>query len=112
MMSTGGVDPVLAEFWKTAGGAALRRHEAPAGAEGHAAGYGRQELTDADIAATARAVLAKMGAKDFNFAEQRELIEEGMTSLARARNFDEMDLEGTHYALMADDLSDDEALWL
>ena len=106
------VDPILAEFWKTAGGAALRADaSSPAsGTEGSRGGAG--EFSDSDIASAARAVLAKMGAKDFDYAEQRELIEEGLTSNARARNFDELDLEGTHYALLDDTVSDDETLWL
>lgn len=104
---------VLAQFWKSAGGAALRadvtegKNSGPAGEStpGRA-----DDITDGDIAATARAVLAKMGAKDFSFAEQRELIDEGLTSNARARNFDDLDLAGTHYAHMADE--QDEDLWL
>ena len=104
------VDPILAEFWKTAGGAALRADASGGGSSDKGGGGG--EFSDSDIASAAKAVLAKMAAKDFDYAEQRELIEEGLTSNARARNFDEMDLVGTHYALLEDDVSDDEMLWV
>jgi 8-oxo-dGTP pyrophosphatase MutT (NUDIX family) len=100
---------VLAEFWKTAGGAALLCDTQAAGPEPDSGGAG--EYSAAQIAATAREVLAKTGAKDFSFAEQRELIDEGIGVQARARNFDELDLEGTHYALLTDP-GDDEDLWL
>jgi 8-oxo-dGTP pyrophosphatase MutT (NUDIX family) len=106
------VDPILAEFWKTAGGAALRADASGGGSSDKGARGGAGEFSDSDIASAAKAVLAKMAAKDFDYAEQRELIEEGLTSNARARNFDEMDLAGTHYALLEDDVSDDEMLWV
>lgn len=52
-----------------------------------------------DIAAAARAHLSKSALADFSPAEQRELINEG-TEDARARNFGDLKIDGTHYALL------------
>jgi 8-oxo-dGTP pyrophosphatase MutT (NUDIX family) len=99
-------NPILAEFWKSAGARALSgdgdngaapqsgRAAAMAAASGTQVGG---EFSDAQIAAQARAMLAKTSAKDFSFAEQQELINEGLSSKARARNFADLRIAGTHY---------------
>jgi hypothetical protein len=51
-----------------------------------------------DIAAAARGHLQKTALAEFSPAEQRELINENPGG--RARNFTELDLDGTHYALL------------
>lgn len=72
--------------------------------------------TEADIIAEFQRTaggraLAKEAMKDFSFAEQQDLINEGKGS--RARNFSDMKIEGTHYALMPEDMDDDETvLWV
>jgi len=53
-----------------------------------------------DIAAAARAHLAKEGAKQFDFAEQQELITEGQNDGRRARNLTSLKIKGTHYELL------------
>jgi 8-oxo-dGTP pyrophosphatase MutT (NUDIX family) len=58
--------------------------------------------TDADaddIAAAARSHLSKSALTEFSPAEQRELINEGAED-ARARNFGDLKIDGTHYALL------------
>lgn len=55
--------------------------------------------SDDDIAAAARAHLAKEGAAKFNFAEQQELINEGNDG-RKARNLGDLKIEGTHYELL------------
>lgn len=52
-----------------------------------------------DIAAAARAHLSKAALAEFSPAEQRELINEGDED-ARARNFGDLKIDGTHYALL------------
>jgi 8-oxo-dGTP pyrophosphatase MutT (NUDIX family) len=52
-----------------------------------------------DIAAAAKAHLAKTALKNFTHAEQQELINEGADG-RRARNFGDLQIEGTHYALL------------
>lgn len=59
---------------------------------------------------TAGKSLAKEAMKDFTFEEQQALINEGRGD--RARNFGDLRIEGTHYALIGDDIGDDETiLW-
>lgn len=100
-------EPVLADFSQTAGFKALAVDaKAPAGSDDGGP-------SDSDIARAAQALLQKQGMKDFSFAEQQELIGEG-GGVARARNFQDLKVEGTHYANIEDDarLSDDEFLLL
>lgn len=107
------VDPILAQFWSTAGAKALvsdgpsqpqnARAAAMAAASGKRSG---SDFSDSDIAAAARAALAKTSAKDFTFAEQQELINEGLSSKARARNFGSLMIKGTHYEHIADEDDD------
>lgn len=54
---------------------------------------------DNDIAAAAKAHLAKEAAKQFDFAEQQELISEGNDG-RKARNLGSLKLKGTHYELL------------
>jgi 8-oxo-dGTP pyrophosphatase MutT (NUDIX family) len=53
-----------------------------------------------DIAAAAKAHLEKTAAKQFDFAEQQELITEGQTDGRRARNLAALRIKGTHYELL------------
>lgn len=76
---------IVADFQKSAGAQALAVPE-----------QARQD-TD-DIAAAARAHLSKTALADFSPEEQRELINENPD--ARARNFDGLKLDGSHYALL------------
>ena len=69
---------------------------------------------DVDIAAGAREFLQKSAVKDFTFAEQQELINEGEN--VRTSNFDSLDLAGTHYlgleaALLEAEERDENVLW-
>lgn len=61
-----------------------------------------------DIAAAAKAHLAKTALKEFDFHEQQELINEGNDG-RRARNFGDLRIEGTHYELLAAALDTEEA---
>lgn len=54
---------------------------------------------DDDIAAAAKAHLAKEAAAKFDFAEQQELINEGNDG-RKARNLGDLKIEGTHYELL------------
>jgi hypothetical protein len=67
-----------------------------------------------DIAAAARAFLAKEGAKTFTRGEQLALINEGAEEGVTASNLDMLELEGTHYALLEAELSelDEDEDWL
>jgi 8-oxo-dGTP pyrophosphatase MutT (NUDIX family) len=64
-----------------------------------------------DIAAAARAFLAKTALKDFSAAEQQALISEGEDEMRGARNTDRLVLAGTHYEAIESDVTDDELLW-
>lgn len=67
-----------------------------AGASSESAGGGSPATaSDGDIAAQAKAFLAKQALKSFTPAEQAEIINEG--AQITARNLDSLDLEGTHY---------------
>lgn len=63
---------------------------------------------DDDIAAAARAALVKEGLHQFDHAEQQELITEGASDGRRARNLDQLRIEGTHYELLQAALDRDE----
>jgi 8-oxo-dGTP pyrophosphatase MutT (NUDIX family) len=56
--------------------------------------------SDEDIAAAARAHLEKTAARQFNFAEQQELISEGAADGRQARNLGSLQIKGTHYELL------------
>lgn len=100
---------IVEQFQRTAGAAALQ-----SGSEGSSA----MGFSDGEIAAVARerlAGLSKTALKNFSPEEQRELIGEGQGS--RARNFGNLQLEGTHYAplqeaLDAAGVNDDDILIL
>lgn len=107
---------LVAAFQATAAGQKL-----VAEAQGVDTSEGAQD-ENAQIAAMARAVLAgevevgengisKSAMKEFSFAEQQELISEGATDGTRARNFDGLQIEGTHYALLGEGVPEEE-LWL
>lgn len=59
-----------------------------------------------DIAAAAKAFLAKTALKDFSPAEQQQIIEEGVG--VQAGNLDRLQLEGTHYQALASQEDDDD----
>jgi 8-oxo-dGTP pyrophosphatase MutT (NUDIX family) len=95
------VEQLVAAFQATAGGRAIMA-DAKKGSTGKDG-----DFSDAQIAAAAQEVLAKTSAKDFSFSEQQELISEGGTK-TRARNFDDLQIEGTHYARLGDEIVDDD----
>jgi 8-oxo-dGTP pyrophosphatase MutT (NUDIX family) len=74
-----------------------------------------QHIVEAFLASKGAAVIAngdkelmaKVAMKDFNHAEQQELINEGMGD--RARNFGDLKIAGTHYEKLPEDDSDN--LW-
>lgn len=92
-------EPVLADFARSAGFRALAEDATPDQGGGVEAG---DIPNDSDIAKAAQAMLHKQGMKDFSFAEQQELIAEG-GGKARARNFNDLKVEGTHYANLGED---------
>lgn len=97
---TASVADIVAKFQATAGAKALQSN-----------GSAKPKGDDMsfDIAAAARAHLAGKGGaesggnlqhtalKDFSYPEQQELINEGARDGARARNFGDLKIEGTHY---------------
>jgi 8-oxo-dGTP pyrophosphatase MutT (NUDIX family) len=109
MASKRSVADIVEQFQRTAGAAALQSGSGG----GSDVGFSNEE-----IAAKAKERLAgmsKTALKNFTFAEQQELIGEGKGT--RARNFDALDVTGTHYqalneALSAADLNDDDILIL
>lgn len=54
--------------------------------------------------------LAKESMKDFSYAEQQELINEGQGD--RARNFNDLKIAGTHYEMIGDGDDDETILWV
>jgi 8-oxo-dGTP pyrophosphatase MutT (NUDIX family) len=78
------VADVIAAFQRTAAGQELAAAASKA---------------DDDIAAAAKAHLAKEAAAKFDFAEQQELINEGNDGRT-ARNLGDLKIEGTHYELL------------
>jgi 8-oxo-dGTP pyrophosphatase MutT (NUDIX family)/GNAT superfamily N-acetyltransferase len=98
----------VARFQATAAAQALQE----GGGEGGDMGFSTSEIAEA---ARERLGVSKTAMRDFSSSEQRELIEEGRGK--RARNFDRLDIQGTHYsalqdALNAADLHDDDLLIL
>jgi hypothetical protein len=93
IMSTGSVENIVAQFQQKAA------HLNP--------GSGAAQDSN-DIAEAARAFLSKEAVRDFSPLERQELIGEGKD--VRARNLDRLDIQGTHYALMDDDIDDE--TWL
>lgn len=75
-------------------------------------GAGSAQQDTQDIAAAAKAHLAKTALKDFSPAEQQQIIEEGAEEHLGSRNDDRLDIDGTFYASMttAPD-HDDDSLW-
>jgi 8-oxo-dGTP pyrophosphatase MutT (NUDIX family) len=92
---TGSVTDIVAAFQATAGAKGIMAStpaSTPGGGE-----------VSFDFAAAARQYLAqdkglqKSALKDFSFPEQQELINEGKRDDVRARNFSNLQIEGTHY---------------
>lgn len=92
---TASVEGIVAAFQATAG------HLAPGGSSGPARGRG----DGLDVAAAAKAHLAKTALKDYSPAEQQMIINEGAG--VRAANLDRLDIADTHYAT----LSNEDEIW-
>jgi hypothetical protein len=104
-------NPALADFTQTAGFRALAV-DAGAGADQGMGVADGGPPNDSDIAKAAQALLQKTSMKNFSFAEQQELIAEG-GGKARARNFNDLKIAGTHYEQLGDAApSEDEFLLL
>lgn len=54
--------------------------------------------------------MSRMAMKNFSFPEQQALINEGAGK--RARNFDRLDIKGTHYAYMEEEDKGEDQVWL
>lgn len=94
--ASGGVSDIVAKFQATAAASSLMN----GAGKGDPNSGGDMSF---DIAAAARAHLAGTGTqktalKDFGFAEQQALINEGARDKVRARNLDDLQIDGTHYA--------------
>lgn len=57
-----------------------------------------------------KATIAKTSMKEFSFAEQQDLINEGAADKTLARNFGDLKIAGTHYELLGDE-DDDNIIW-
>lgn len=95
---TASVQDIVAAFQATAGH--LMTGSSPVAAMGDTG----------DIAAAAKAHLAKVAVKDFNQAEQAAIINEGAN--VRAANLDRLDIADTHYALLGSDGEEDDGAWM
>lgn len=91
---TGSVHDILSQFQATAGARAIENG-------------GLKDNSSGDIASAAQAHL-KTALKDFDFIEQQELINEGKRDDVRARNFGNLQIEGTHYEALSRALGLDE----
>jgi 8-oxo-dGTP pyrophosphatase MutT (NUDIX family) len=98
--------------------AIVARFQASAAAQGIMAGSAQPaeggDDVSFDFTAAAREHLAKRSMtktalKDFDFAEQQALINEGKREGTRARNFGDLQIEGTHYKHLEAALGLDEA---
>lgn len=103
-------NPALADFTQTAGFKALAVDAGAGPDQGGGVAEGGPP-NDSDIAKAAQALLQKTSMKDFSFAEQQELIAEG-GGKARARNFNDLKIAGTHYANIEDDQGANDDLYL
>jgi GNAT superfamily N-acetyltransferase/8-oxo-dGTP pyrophosphatase MutT (NUDIX family) len=83
-----GVQAIVARFQATAGAASLMGDSQPGGS--------KDGVSDSDIAGAAAAFLQKSALKSFTPSERAAILNEHSTG-ARARNFDDLDIEGTHY---------------
>jgi 8-oxo-dGTP pyrophosphatase MutT (NUDIX family) len=96
---TGSVGDIVASFQATAAAQGIMTGATPAKQEGNDVSF--------DFTASARAYLAqdkglqKSALRDFDFAEQQDLINEGARDGARARNFGDLKIEGTHYEALS-----------
>jgi 8-oxo-dGTP pyrophosphatase MutT (NUDIX family) len=104
---TGAATDIVAAFQATAGAKSIMA-STPASTPGGGD-------VSFDFAAAARQYLAqdkglqKSALKDFSFPEQQELINEGKAAGVRARNFSNLQIEGTHYEALGHALGlDDE----
>ena len=104
---TGSVNDIVATFQATAGAQGIMANTPASTPGGGDVSF--------DFAAAARQYLAqdkgmqKSALKDFSFPEQQELINEGKTADVRARNFSNLQIEGTHYEALSHALGlDDE----
>lgn len=103
LASAGSAQDIVARFQATAAAAALG-----GGKDGshHAA----QQASNKEIATAAKEFLSKKALKDFNYAEQQELINEGARDKTMARNSDVLKIQDTHYAALEAALAAEDAL--
>jgi hypothetical protein len=95
---TASVEQIVAQFQATAGYLMGGASSAPQGGRGDAS----------EIAAAAKAHLAKVAVKDYSPAEQAAIINEGAN--VRAANLDRLEIGDTHYAMIQDE--DGDGAWL
>lgn len=74
-------------------------------------GAGSAQQDTQDIAAAAKAHLAKTALRDFSPAEQQQIIEEGAEEHLGSRNDDRLNIDGTFYAAMSPTSDNDDSLW-
>jgi 8-oxo-dGTP pyrophosphatase MutT (NUDIX family) len=103
LASAGSTQDIVARFQATAAASALG-----GGQDGNR--HAAQEANNKDIANAAKEFLTKRALKDFNFAEQQELINEGARDKTMARNSDALNIDGTHYSALEAALAAEEAL--
>jgi 8-oxo-dGTP pyrophosphatase MutT (NUDIX family) len=95
---TGSVNDIVASFQATAGAKGIMA-DTPTKQSGGEMSF--------DYTAAARQYLAqdkglqKSALKDFSFPEQQALINEGKSEDVRARNFDSLQIKGTHYEALS-----------
>jgi 8-oxo-dGTP pyrophosphatase MutT (NUDIX family) len=104
LASAGSTSDIVARFQATAAASAL------GGGKDGGSHHAAQQANNKEIARAAQEFLTKRALKDFNFAEQQELINEGARDKTMARNSDVLDIEGTHYNALEAALAAEEAL--
>jgi 8-oxo-dGTP pyrophosphatase MutT (NUDIX family) len=99
-------EDIVARFQATAGARAL----GGGGGDNNGGHHAAQQANNKEIANAAKQFLTKSALKDFNFAEQQELINEGARNKTMARNSDVLNIEGTHYSALEAALAAEDAL--
>jgi 8-oxo-dGTP pyrophosphatase MutT (NUDIX family) len=102
LASAGSAQDIVARFQATAAAQALGGGEA-----GH---HAAQQANNKEIAHAAKEFLSKQALKDFNYAEQQALINEGARDKSMARNSDALNIQDTHYAALEAALAAEDAL--
>lgn len=103
--SAGSTQDIVARFQATAGARALG-----GGGDSNGGHHAAQQANNKEIANAAKQFLTKSALKDFNFAEQQELINEGARDKTMARNSDVLKIQDTHYAALEAALAAEDAL--